>query len=113
MATCQDVITSARITLNDSVPLTGQPRYSSTYLLQLLNDGLIELYGLRPDLRFGKYKDDVTSLTISAQFPHDGRERMAVEQYIVARAEFTEDQHVNSNRAQAALAMSKALAMGQ
>lgn len=113
MPTCQEVITSARVTLSDSVPVTGATRYTTTYLLQLLNDGVVELYGIRPDLRFGKYKSAVTPLTLSAVFPHESRERMAVEQYIVARAEFTEDQHVNSNRAQAALAMSKALAMGQ
>jgi len=112
VTTASDVITSARITLNDRTPTSGSPRYSDADLLGWLNAGITEAYAVRPDLRFGNYSTTATALNLGDPMPFEGRERLAVEAYIVARAEFIEDQHVNSGRAQAAIALSKAMMAG-
>jgi hypothetical protein len=112
MTTAAQVIASARITLNDAVPTLGSPRYSDATLLGYVNDGVTEAYALRPDLLFGSYSTTPAALNLGDPMPFEGRERLAVEAYIVARAEFIEDQHVNSGRAQAAIALSKAMMAG-
>jgi len=112
VTTASDVIASARKTLNDRIPLSGGVRYSDTDLLGWLNDGIVETYAVRPDLRFGNYGTAVVSLNLGDPMPFEGRERIAVEAYVVGRAEFIEDQHVDSGRAQAALALAKTLALG-
>lgn len=112
MATAQTVIDDARDTLNDAVS-GATPRYSDTRLLRYVNDGVVELYGMCPHLRFGNYSDPILSLNLSDVIPFDGRERIALHHYVVARAEFADDQHVSSGRAQGALVLTKQLAMGQ
>lgn len=112
MGTVADGIATVRLTLNDVAAQSGGPRYSDAVLLGYYRDGVTEAYGLRPDLRFGSYGTTTATLELNDTAPFDGRERIAVEMYVVARVEFQEDQHVSSGRAQAALALSKALNVG-
>jgi hypothetical protein len=94
MATCQNVVDSARVPLNDA----AKTRYTDPQLLGYLNDGLAEAYSLRPDLRFGKYSTNIELLALSDTFPLSGAHAVALSHYIVFRAENRDDEHVNANR---------------
>lgn len=95
--TLQDVIDSARETLNDD----DQDRYSDPKLLAHANEGLDELFLHRPDLFIGQldtYAGD-GSLAAADDFPIDSKYRRAIADYAIARAEMKDDEHVLSQRA--------------
>lgn len=95
MATVQQVIDRGRVPLNDA----DKDRYTDLALLDFLNDGMAEIYEMRPDLRFGKYGTDPEPLELGDKFPLAAKHEVSIKHYIVYRAEMTDDEHVNSNRA--------------
>jgi hypothetical protein len=95
MATVQQVIDRGRVPLNDA----DKVRYPDATLLDYLNDGLAEVYTLRPDLRFGSYGTPVAPLLLSSTFPLSAAHEVAIKHYMVYRAEMTDDENVNTNRA--------------
>lgn len=95
MATVQQVIDRGRVPLNDS----DKVRYTDPALLDFLNDGMAEIYALRPDLLFGKYGTTPAPLALTDTFPLSGKHEVSIKHYLVYRAEMTDDEHVNSNRA--------------
>lgn len=98
--TIQDVIDLARKDLNDA----DAARYEDTDdLLRYANDGLDELFLLRPDVFIGSFVaaalTDGNARALGDTLLVDGRLRRALADYIVARAEMRDDEHVNSGRA--------------
>ena len=95
MTTCQSVIDRARVPLNDA----DKSRYPDATLLSYLCDGIAEAYTLRPDLRFGNYLTaPVTLFALTDTFPLSAQHEVALQHYIVYRAENTDDENVNANR---------------
>lgn len=94
--TMRDVVGSARETLNDE----DADRYSDPTLFDHAVEALDELYIQRPDLFIGQLSSyDGSSLTLDNDFPIDPRYRRAVADYVIARAEMKDDEHVVSQRA--------------
>ena len=97
MSTCQSVIDRARVPLNDA----DKSRYTDTELLSYLCDGIAEAYALRPDLRFGNFKAAaVTLFALTDTFPLSVQHEVALQHYLVYRAENKDDENVNEDREQ-------------
>ncbi|WP_454731505.1 MULTISPECIES: hypothetical protein [Cupriavidus] len=94
MPTVQQVINNGRVPLNDA----DKDRYSDADMLGFVNDGLAEIYGMRPDLRFGRFSQAVPMLGLSDDFPLSPQHAVAMQHYLVFRAEMKDDEHVNANR---------------
>ncbi|CAG2132516.1 DUF6682 family protein [Cupriavidus numazuensis] len=95
MATVQEVIDRGREPLNDA----DKVRYPDSTLLNYLNDGLAEIYTIRPDLRFGSYGTPVARVALTDTFPLSFAHEVAIKHYMVYRSELTDDENVNTNRA--------------
>lgn len=99
--TTTDVITSARLTLNDRD--ADAYRESNENLLKYVNEGLDQLFEIRPDLFVGSM--DLSSATeghqlaLGAALPIDGRMKSHLVEYVIFRAEMSDDEHANSGRA--------------
>ena len=97
--TYQTVLDLAREDLNDD----AKDRYTDAQLMKHANDGTDEMLGLRPDMFIGFFSLDM--VTNGAQYattdtlPFDGRFKRVLADYIVARAEMKDDEHVVSGRA--------------
>lgn len=94
--TYQAVVDLARIPLNDS----DKARYSDAQLLLFANHGMLALTKRRPDLFIGQSNSLPSgSATIEDTFPIESSYVQLVADYVVARAEMTDDEHANSGRA--------------
>ena len=96
--TYQSVINLARIPLNDE----DKARYSDEMLLSFANHGVLHLLKQRPDLFIGQFRNlPDGEKALSDAFPLPPGYVQTVADYITARAEMTDDEHVNSGRAAA------------
>lgn len=125
--TWADLITESRDTLQDTdIPY----RYTDTFLLNFLNDGLLVVGALRPDAYWDRWKDgdiiiprvvtvdpspDTDTETLSS--PDDDEVALAdtftdvlpfmfyvpLKFYVIGRAEFIEDEFTSDSRAIAVL----------
>jgi len=99
--TMQEVVDKARKPLND----TDKDRFSDNDtaafndLLGYANDGILLLRNKRPDLFIGLFSALPEKLAIDAAFPLPAEYVPAVVDYVVARAESHDDEHVISERA--------------
>lgn len=94
--TYQSVIDLARIPLNDS----DKARYSDEQLLLFANHGILTLTKRRPDLFIGQFSSLPTGeAIITDSIPTGNEYAQLLADYVVARAEMTDDEHVNSSRA--------------
>jgi hypothetical protein len=102
--TVGELIGEARILLNDTIPISGLPRYEDNELTAALNDGLLQTRAKRPDafLRYGLRlpvpvyilpDDDATIFPIDDQF------YSPLLFYVVGRSELTEDTFSDDGRA--------------
>lgn len=108
MATCADILASARLTLNDETTSGGEavePRHGDPELLKYLNDGLANAYARRPELRFASMGTPFTALALSDAFPLPIQHEAALAYYITYRAEAKDDEHVSSGRAAGMLSL--------
>jgi hypothetical protein len=92
MSTMQDILDDARRPLNDA----DKTRYPDVNLLAYANAGLRTLRLKRPDLFFGQYATPFTSTLVTDVLPIDDIYRPALADYVTARAESIDDEHVNS-----------------
>lgn len=92
----QDIVDLARIPLNDSAKV----RYTDEQLMTFVNHGMLAIAKRRPDLFIGQFDSlpDGTS-TLTDDLPIDAGYAQVLADYVTARAEFTDDEHVNSGRA--------------
>lgn len=96
--TYQSVVNLARVPLNDS----DKARYPDAALLAFANQGVLQLIKRRPDLcvgQFGSLPGGEKALADAFPLPVDYVQTVA--DYVTARAEMTDDEHVNSGRAAA------------
>lgn len=97
----QEIIDKARKPLNDK----NKDRFSDNDatlfndLLGYANDGILLLRNKRPDLFIGSFSALPEKLAIGATFPLPAEYVPAVVDYVVARAETHDDEHVISERA--------------
>lgn len=93
--TMQEIVDKARQPLNDD----DKVRFPDDTLLQYANDALLMLRNRRPDLFIGMFATLPEKLAIGATFPLPAEYVPPVSDYIVARAESHDDEHVVSERA--------------
>jgi hypothetical protein len=101
-ATIQDVLTRARATLGEpeDPELEDGVSYLNADLLIYVADGIARAAEIRPDLRFGKYLEELPgSYRASDSFPLKMSVLSKIASYVVFRAESADDDHVNSKRA--------------
>lgn len=94
--TYQSVIDLARIPLNDS----EKTRYSDAQLLLFANHGTLALLKRRPDIFVGQFHNLPTGEAgLGDNLPFAPENAQILADWIVARAEMTDDEHANSGRA--------------
>lgn len=98
--TFQQICDRARLPLNDA----DKDRYPDPELFVYCIDAYLLLRRYRPDLFFGNYLNmpDFNAMTdINSPFPNVGDELLPmIADYVAARAEFKDDEHVLKERAQ-------------
>lgn len=92
--TVAQVLTSAWGTLNDSEGV----RYPSAELLGYVTDALSFARNLRPDLFLGKFSTSFGTMTTDSTLPIDEQFFRPIVDYVIARAESKDAEHVESGR---------------
>jgi hypothetical protein len=96
--TYQSVIDLARIPLNDA----EKARYSDTTLMSYANHGMLQVLKRRPDLFVSRFGSLPTGESGTADvFPLPAPYVQTLADYVTARAEMADDEHVSSGRAAA------------
>lgn len=94
--TYQSVVDLGRIPLND----VDKTRYSDETLLMFVNHGLLVVVKRRPDLFIGNFSNlPDGEKTLTDAFPLPAEYAQLIADYVTFRAESTDDEHVNTNRA--------------
>lgn len=101
--TFQQLIDRARIPLNDAAKV----RYPDSELLGYGVDAFLLLRRYRPDLFLSNWTlPDWSAYTVGTTFPYAPDEYLPIiADYVSARAEFKDDEHVVAERAQAFYAL--------
>lgn len=97
MTTFSQLISSARVVLNDA----AGTRYTDSQMIEYANDGLIEIYRIRPDLRLGNYTTSLSSFTSSDTVPISDTYSMFLKDYLVFRGGLREDEQSSDIRSTA------------
>ena len=96
--TYQSIVDLARMPLNDD----DKVRYTDATLLIYANHGILQILKRRPDLFIGQFGNLPTGdATLGDTFPLPGWYVQTLADYVTARAEMADDEHVNSGRAAA------------
>lgn len=96
--TYQSVVDLARLPLND----LDKARYSDAALLSFANHGMLQVLKRRPDLFTGQFASlPDGEKALGDAFPLPAAYVQTVADYVTARAEMADDEHVNSGRAAA------------
>ena len=97
--TIQQIVDRARVPLNDSEKI----RYPDDELLMLAQDAYLMIVRYRPDMFLGQFTalPSFSSLTLESTFPVTVDMYLpAIADYVTARAEFKDDEHIVKERAQ-------------
>ncbi|SDZ85991.1 DUF6682 family protein [Nitrosospira multiformis] len=90
------IVELARIPLNDD----DKTRYPDTVLLSFANQGMLQILKRRPDLFIGSFNNlPDGERALDDAFPLPPIYLQTVADYVTARAEMSDDEHVNSGRA--------------
>lgn len=96
LLTCQSIVDLARIPLNDE----DRMRYSDEMLASFTGHGLLQVLKRRPDLFIGRFDTlPDTQAALADPFPLPPEYAQLVADYVTARAEMMDDEHVQSGRA--------------
>lgn len=95
MSTFQQVIDDARVTLNDEDAV----RYTTPQLMSYCNDGIQEMYRIRPDFLFGNYTAATVTYVESDNLPLTAQYQNLLHLYVVFRAELRDDEYSAESRA--------------
>lgn len=90
-----DVLSSARLTLND----VDAVRYLDAEMLGYTIDAINTIKNIRPDLFLGNY-GALATLTTSSNLPINEQFFRPVTDYVIARCELKDDEHVLDARAE-------------
>ena len=92
----RSIVELARIPLNDE----EKTRYPDMVLLSFANQGMLQILRRRPDLFIGEFNNlPDGERTLDDAFPLPPVYLQMVADYVTARAEMSDDEHVNSGRA--------------
>ena len=94
--TVGEVLTSAYSTLNDD----ARDRYTEPEAIGFVVDGLNMVKNVRPDLFLGRFGTSIGTLTTVSSLPLDEQFFRPVVDYVIARCETKDDEHVVSARAE-------------
>ena len=92
--TVAEVIASARPTLDDADGV----RYPNSELIGFTVDALNQAKNMRPDLFVGQYGTSIGTLTTGSNLPIDEQFFRPIVDYVIARCETKDDEHVTSAR---------------
>lgn len=92
--TLQEIVDLAREPLNDE----DKDRYTDAQLLVHTIHGLLTAYRNRYDLFMGGATVPSTSMTLASTFPLAPEFAQVIADYVTARAESRDDEHVNNGR---------------
>lgn len=95
MATFQNIIDDARVDLQDS----AGTRYTTAQLIGYANDGVREMFRVRPDFRLGSYGTPVPTYVESDTLPIPDNYRMLLTNYLIFRSEVRDDEYSVNGRA--------------
>lgn len=95
--TLQDVIDSARVTLQDA----DKVRYPDAQLLEYANDGITLAFKYRPDFRLGNYTVAIGTYVATDQVPFPIQYQQLLKHYVAGRAELRDDEYSQDGRASA------------
>jgi hypothetical protein len=95
MATFQNIIDDARVDLQDS----AGTRYTTAQLLGYANDGVREMFRMRPDFRLGSYGVAVPTYVVGDNLPIPDNYRMLLTHYLIFRSETRDDEYAVNGRA--------------
>jgi hypothetical protein len=95
MATFQTVIDDARVTLNDVDGI----RYTDPQLMQFCNDGIQEVFRIRPDFMLGNYTAADVIYVATDTIPIPLKFQNLLNFYLVFRAEMRDDEYSAEGRA--------------
>lgn len=94
--TVGEVLTSAAATLNDA----GNVRYTQPEQIGFVVDALNMAKNMRPDLFLGRLHLSFGSLTTTSELPIDEQFFRPIVDYVIARCETKDAEHVESGRAE-------------
>lgn len=94
--TVAEVLTSADGTLNDD----DRIRYPDPERIGFVVDALNLIRNVRPDLFVGRFTTAIGTLTTTSPIPLDEQYFRPVVDYVIARCETKDDEHVISARAE-------------
>lgn len=94
--TVADVLSSADGTLNDAERI----RYTETERMGFVVDALQFIRNVRPDLFIGQYSTPIGTLVLASPLPLDDQFFRPVVDYVIARCEIKDEEHVVSARAE-------------
>lgn len=89
-------MTSAISTLNDA----DETRYSEAEKIGFVEDALNMIKNIRPDLFIGQFSTAIGTLTTASNLPVDDQFFRPIVDYVIARCETKDDEHVISARAE-------------
>ncbi len=92
--TVRHVIDSAKNTLNDK----NLVYYPEPELLGYVVDALNTVKNMRPDLFVGRFNESFSAITTASSLPLDDQFFRPVVDYVIARAETKDADHVESGR---------------
>ena len=95
--TVQQVIDSARITLNDT---DAVPRFSNTNMIGFVVDAVNGAKQGRPDLFLGSYGADYETFVLTDILPISSQYFRPIVDYVIARCEMTDDEYASGGRAE-------------
>ncbi len=99
MATIQDIIDIARVTLQDTDSTAY--RYSDPEMLDAANLGIKAIKRMRPDLFFGGYATPLSDLTAAGTYPLAPEYEPALANYIVYWVSSRDEEYTSDGRAPA------------
>lgn len=99
MATFQELISSARVVLNDE----DSVRYTDAQLEEYANDAIREMKILRPDWFLGQYTATPTTYTSASTVPVPDSYIVFIKDYLVFRANLRDEEATSESRASAFL----------
>lgn len=101
--TVAEVVTAVRGLINDADAIAR----SDTTLIGYVRDALNTIKNVRPDLFMGKYKTSISALVAGDALPLDDQFFTAVYDYVIARAEMTDDESATGGRAELAMKLTQ------
>lgn len=94
--TVAEVLTSADGTLNDA----DRTRYPTSERIDFVVDALNTIRNIRPDLFLGQFTTPIGTLTTTSTLPLDEQFFRPIVDYVIARCETKDAEHVVSGRAE-------------